>query len=112
MEVTIPYYGRQFNDDGSIISSRSRNSIFKGFEENECPYSESDALEILYKLLEKGLIQLLESKGPEEVRRTNDPKYCKYHRIIGHPIREVQCIQRASPTASKGRKIHIRGRRL
>jgi len=59
MEITIAYYARQFNDDGSITSSRNRSSI-KGSEENECPYSESEALEILKKLLEKGFIELSE----------------------------------------------------
>jgi len=41
--------------------------MLRDSEENECPYSESDALEILHKLLEKGLIKLPESKPPEEV---------------------------------------------
>ena len=27
-------------------------------------------------------------KRPEEVDQTNDPKYCKYHRLIGHPIEQ------------------------
>ena len=65
-------------------TSTNRSSILRGSEENECPYFESDAPEILHKLLEKGLIELPKSNRPEEVGRTNDPKYCKYHRIISH----------------------------
>ena len=60
--------------------------MLRGSKKNAYPYSESDAPEILHKLLEKGLIELPESKRPKEVGRTDDPKYCEYHRIIGHPI--------------------------
>ena len=54
-------------------------------EENEYPCSKFDVQKMFHKLLEKGLIELPESKRLEEVGRTDDPKYCEYHRIIGHP---------------------------
>ena len=41
---------------------------------------------MLDHLLELKLIELPEMKCPEEADKTNDPKYCKYHRLIGHPI--------------------------
>jgi len=63
-------------------------------EGKECPYFESDAPEMLDKLLEKGLIELLESRHPEEIERTNDSKYCKYHRIISHPINKCKAFRR------------------
>ena len=93
MEVIIAYYGKQLNDDGSITSSRNTSSMLRGSEENECPYSEFDAPEVLHKLLEKGLIKLPESNRPEKVRRTNDPKYCNYHRIISHPIEKCNAFR-------------------
>jgi len=108
MDVTIANYRKQLNDDGSITSSRNRSSMRRGSEENEFPYSESDAPEMLLTLLKKGLIELPESKRPEEVGRTNDPKYCKYHRIISHPIEK--CIQRANLATCTRRKNHIRRR--
>ena len=37
---------------------------------------------MLDKLLEKGLIELPESKLPEEIRKSNDAKYYKYHMVI------------------------------
>ena len=73
MEVTIAYYGKQLNDDGSITSLRNRSSMLRCSEENEYPYSKSDVPKMLHKLLEKGLTEILESKRPEEVRRTDDP---------------------------------------
>jgi len=39
---------------------------------------------MLDDLLEKGVIELLEPKHPEEARRTIDPKYSCYYRVIGH----------------------------
>ena len=41
--------------------------MFTDFKEKECPYPESDVQEMLDKLLEKGLIELLELKHPEEI---------------------------------------------
>jgi len=64
MELTIAYYGRRLDDGKSVIASRSKGSMLRGSEENECPYSESDAPETLHKLLEKGPIELLESRLP------------------------------------------------
>ncbi|KAL0383102.1 UNVERIFIED_CONTAM: hypothetical protein Scaly_0597500 [Sesamum calycinum] len=34
------------------------------------------------------LIDLLEMKRPEEAERKDDPKYCKYHRLVGHVIQD------------------------
>jgi len=62
-------------------------------KENEYPYSESDVQKILHKLFEKGLIGLSESKHPEKVGRTDDPKYCEYHRIIGPPIEKCNAFR-------------------
>ncbi|KAM1128247.1 hypothetical protein ACFX15_037537 [Malus domestica] len=41
---------------------------------------------MLDDLLEKKVIELPECKRPEEMNRINDPKYCKYHRIVGHHV--------------------------
>jgi len=86
MEVIITYHEKQLNDDESITLPRNRSSMLRDFEESECPYSESETPEMLHKLLKKELIELPKSKRPEKVGRTNDPKYCKYYRIISHPI--------------------------
>jgi len=45
---------------------------------------------MLDDLLEKCVIELPESKRLEEAGRTTDPKYCRYHRIVGHPLEK--CI--------------------
>ena len=41
---------------------------------------------MLDELLKSKLIQLPELKRPEKANRVNDPNYCKYHRLISHPV--------------------------
>jgi len=42
----------------------------------------------LFKLLQKSnRLKLLEIRSPEEVRKTDDPNYCLYHRMLGHPTK-------------------------
>ena len=48
---------------------------------------------ILRKLLVRGLIELSESKYPEEIGRTNDPKYCKCYMIISHPMQKCKAFK-------------------
>jgi len=52
---------------------------------------------MLDKCLEEGLIELPELRRPEEIGRTNDPKYCKYHKINSH-------LKKTSPATCKRRK--------
>jgi len=91
MEITIACYRRRLKDD-EPTSSRNKNSL-GGSEEKECLYSESDTPEMLDKFPKKGLIELLESKCHEKNRRTNDPKYCRYHTIISHPIEKCRAFK-------------------
>ncbi|KAL0367220.1 UNVERIFIED_CONTAM: hypothetical protein Sradi_3612100 [Sesamum radiatum] len=55
---------------------------------NQYPFLDSDVSGIFDDLLNANLIELLEMKRPEEDGKTNDPKYCKYHRLVGHPIHD------------------------
>ncbi|PIN20262.1 hypothetical protein CDL12_07045 [Handroanthus impetiginosus] len=55
-------------------------------QEKEYPFPDSDVLHIFEELLARKLIELPQPKRPEEVEKTNDPKYCKYHRVVSHPI--------------------------
>lgn len=41
---------------------------------------------MLKQLLEKQLIQLPECKRPKQAEKIIDSKYCKYHRVINHPV--------------------------
>ena len=83
MELTIVYYERRLNDDESMTSSRSKGFMHRDSEEKECPYSESDAPEVLDKILEKGLIELLESRHLEELEELMIPNIAN---IIGSSL--------------------------
>jgi len=107
MDLTIACYEIWLNNDESVTSSISRSSMFRDFDEKECPYFDFDVPKILDKLLEKGLIELLESRCLKENRRTNDPKYCKYHRIISHPIEKCKAFRRQVLQFVKERKITL-----
>ncbi|KAK4573414.1 hypothetical protein RGQ29_031397, partial [Quercus rubra] len=56
-------------------------------QEKKYPFPDSDISEMLDYLLKFKLIELLEMKRPEEADQINNPKYCKYHRLTGHPIK-------------------------
>jgi len=93
MELTIAYYRRRVDDGELMTSSRSKSSMLRDSEKNECSYSECDAPKMLDKLLEKGHVELTESRRPKEIGRTNNPKYCKYYRIIGHPTEKYKAFR-------------------
>ena len=48
---------------------------------------------MLDELLKSKLIQLSESKRPEKANRVNDPNYCKYHRLISHPVKKCSVLK-------------------
>ncbi|KAL0439763.1 UNVERIFIED_CONTAM: hypothetical protein Slati_2459300 [Sesamum latifolium] len=52
------------------------------------PFLDSDVSRIFDDLLEDNLIDLQEIKWPEEVEQKDDPKYCKYHRLVGHAVQD------------------------
>ncbi|KAM2061591.1 hypothetical protein ACFX1T_046629 [Malus domestica] len=61
-------------------------STLRELEQKAYPFPDSDMDAMLDDLLEKKVIELPEYKRPEEMNRINDPKYCKYHRIVSHPV--------------------------
>lgn len=41
----------------------------------------------------RGMLQFLSNPNLEEVRKTNDPKYCLYHQNLGHPTKDCYTLQ-------------------
>ena len=105
MEVTIAYYERRLNDNGPTTSSINKSSMLRVSQENDFSYSESNAPEMLHKLLKKRFMKLTGSKRREEIERDNDPKYCKYHRIISHIIEKCNIFKRQVLQLPKEGKI-------
>ena len=107
MELTIAYYGRRLQDDESMWPPR--NTSFKLKDSKESAYSEFDAPEMLDKLLKEGLIERSKSKRTEEIERRNDPKYCRYHRIISPPIEKCRTFKERVMQLEKKGKITLGG---
>ncbi|KAM2039426.1 hypothetical protein ACFX1T_012866 [Malus domestica] len=62
-----------------------RRRTLKELEEKTYPFPDSDVAAMLEDLLEKKVIGLPECRRPEEMNRTDSPRYCKLHRFISHP---------------------------
>ena len=71
---------------GPIQEREKRRLTLKEMEEKTYPFPDADVRGMLEDLLEKNVIKLPECKRPEEMGRTNDPKYCMYHRVVSHPV--------------------------
>ncbi|KAL0427940.1 UNVERIFIED_CONTAM: hypothetical protein Slati_2968800 [Sesamum latifolium] len=65
-----------------------RKLTLKKMQTRQYPFLDSDVPGIFDDLLEANLIDLPEMKRPEEAERKDDPKYCKYHRLVGHAIQD------------------------
>ncbi|KAL0313207.1 UNVERIFIED_CONTAM: hypothetical protein Sradi_5720000 [Sesamum radiatum] len=65
-----------------------RKLTLKEMQAIKYPFLDSDVSGIFDDLLEANLIDLPEMKRPKEAERKDDPKYCKYHRLVGHAIQD------------------------
>ena len=82
--------GTEKNKDLSSKDPKKNRSILKELKEKKNPFSDSDLLGMLDDVLENKVIELPEAKRPAKVGKTYDPNYCRYHRLISHPIEK--CI--------------------
>ncbi|KAK4407854.1 hypothetical protein Sango_0366400 [Sesamum angolense] len=57
-------------------------------QEKQYPFLNSDVLGIFDYLVDANLIELSEMKQSKEAGQIDDPKYCKYHRLIGYSIQD------------------------
>ncbi|KAM0994881.1 hypothetical protein EV2_010669 [Malus domestica] len=62
-----------------------RRRTLNELEEKIYPFPDSDVVAMLDDLLDKKVISLPECRRPEEMNRTDSPRYCKFHRFISHP---------------------------
>ena len=71
------------------VQSKAKKSGFNNQEPKFPPkqYSfKDDQVVTIFHLLHKGnKMKLQDARRPNEIGRTNDPKYCLYHRMIHHP---------------------------
>ena len=71
------------------VLSKVKKSGFNNQESKFSPkqYSfKDDQVASIFYLLHKGnKLKLPDARRPNEIGRTNDPKYCLFHRMIHHP---------------------------
>ncbi|MCQ7416343.1 hypothetical protein NP118_23335 [Salmonella enterica] len=84
-----------------------RRLTLKERQEKVYPFPDSDISDMLEQLLEKQLIELPECKRPEEMGRVNDPNYCKYHRVISHPVEKCFVLKELILKLAKEKKIEL-----
>ncbi|TYK05705.1 ty3-gypsy retrotransposon protein [Cucumis melo var. makuwa] len=76
-------------------------------QEKVYPFPDFDLPDMLDQLLEKQLIQLPECKRPAEMGRVNDPNYCKYHRVISHPVEKYFMLKELILKLALDKKIEL-----
>ncbi|KAK4566285.1 hypothetical protein RGQ29_002502 [Quercus rubra] len=84
-----------------------RRSSLKEWEQKVYPFLDADMPKMLEQLLKLQLIVLPECKRPEEMGKVDDPNYCKYHRIISHPIQKCFVLKELIMKLAKERKIDL-----
>ncbi|XP_038904526.1 uncharacterized protein LOC120090905 [Benincasa hispida] len=71
------------------------------------PFPDSDVADMLEQLLENHLIQLLECRRPEQAGMVDDPNYCKYHKVISHPVEKCFVLKELILKLARERKIKL-----
>ncbi|KAM2625639.1 hypothetical protein TB1_032477 [Malus domestica] len=82
--VKIPTRGKAIQTE-AFRDQEMRRCTLKELEEKTYPFPDSDVVAMLDDLLDKKVISLPECRRPEEMNRTDSPRYCKFHRFISHP---------------------------
>ncbi|KAG5591245.1 hypothetical protein H5410_041759 [Solanum commersonii] len=90
----------------SISKEGEATSNLEGVRAKVYPFTYSDVPMIVDELLAKKVINLPESKRPEEINKVGDPRYCKFHRVLGHPTSKCFILkEKIMMLVSKGKII-------
>ncbi|KAH0754816.1 hypothetical protein KY290_025086 [Solanum tuberosum] len=81
-------------------------------QRKDYPFLDSDVSSIFDELLEMKLFELPEMKRPNEAGRSDDPKYCKYHRLVGHPIEKCFMLKDKIMDLVREGKIELEDEKL
>jgi len=78
----------------SFKDATRRRPTLKELQETKYWFPDLDLPGMLDDLIEKGVIQLLESKRPKDVARAVNPKYCCHYKIASHPLEKCITIKK------------------
>ena len=108
-EVKVPR--RRANANEKRLEGWQKNEVhrltFKEHEQKVYPFLDEDVPNILEQLLQLKLIELPECRRPEDIGKVDDSNYCKYHRIIGHPIQKYFVFKEQIMKLAKENKIDL-----
>lgn len=79
----------------------------KELEAKVYPFLDFDVLGMLDELLQLKLIEFSSSKRPKEMEHENDPKYCRYHRVVSHSIEKCFVLKEKIKDLLRQGKIEI-----
>ncbi|XP_075084998.1 uncharacterized protein LOC142168239 [Nicotiana tabacum] len=85
VKITTKQNVKEDKTPSQYSKEEKRCPTLKELEAKVYPFPDSDVPTILDELLTKKVIDLPESKSPEEIGKFGDPKHCKFHRVISHP---------------------------
>ena len=109
VEVKVPRRGANANK--KQLEGWQKNEVrrltFKEHEQKVYLFPDEDVPNILEQLLQLKLIELLECRRLEDLGKVDDPNYCKYHRIIGHPIQKCFVFKEQIMKLAKENKIDL-----
>ncbi|KAG8377423.1 hypothetical protein BUALT_Bualt08G0031400 [Buddleja alternifolia] len=80
---------------------------FKERMEKKFSFPDEILKDLFEQLKDQGLIDLPEAKRLGEVGKTNNPKYCPYHRLVGHSIEECFILKERIKSLIKNGDIEL-----
>ncbi|CAH9139057.1 unnamed protein product [Cuscuta epithymum] len=90
-----------------LEASKRVKSFLEEMLEKKYPFLDSDVPPMFEELMRLRLIDLPESKRPEEATKVDDPNYCKYHRILSHPTEKCWVLKDKVMALAREGKIEL-----
>src|ERR1051325_2261524 len=88
-------------------TSEKRRPTLKERQEKVYSFPESNLPDMLEQLVDNELIKLPECKQTADMGKVNDPNYCKYHRVISHPIEKCFVLKELILRLAQEKKIEL-----
>ena len=95
------------NKDKGKAREPQKKLTLKERKEVKYSFDDDDVDQIFDELLKAKAIRLPEPKRPNEVDMTNDPNYCRYHRIVSHPLTDCYIVKNIIEGMIKRKEIEI-----
>ena len=103
--------GGNINKNGKQ-KEEGRQPAVQERKEKKYPFDDDDVQGIFDELMATKAISIPEPKQPKEVNKTNDPRYCPYHRIISHSIKDCCVFKDIIEDMIRRGEIEIKGPHL